>query len=60
MKTQNAQDLINEIEREHKQEEIQNLKAKQRANEFKQVFYKTLYDLEQADLNITKCLKELN
>jgi hypothetical protein len=48
-----AQDLINEIEREQTAEEEQNERGKQRANEFKQMFYKTLWNHEQADLNLS-------
>ena len=51
-----AQELINEIEREQKTEQEQNERAKQRANEFKQMFYKTIWLQEQTDLNFKECV----
>jgi len=53
---QTAQDLINEIEREDKQEESLNLKAKQRTNEFKKMFYPIIALQERTDLNIKECV----
>jgi hypothetical protein len=51
-----AQDILNEIEREDKQEEALNLKAKQRANEFKKMFYPIIALQEETDLNIKECV----
>jgi hypothetical protein len=50
------QNLINEIEREQKTEKEQNERGKIRIKEFKQMFYKTLYDLETADKNLKECV----
>lgn len=49
----NSQDLINEIEREQKTEQEQNKRAKQRANEFKQMFYPIIALQEETDLNLS-------
>lgn len=49
----NANDILNEIEREQTAEQEQNEKRKIRANEFKQMFYKTIWNQEQADLNLS-------
>jgi hypothetical protein len=53
-----AQDLINEIEREQTQEQEQNERGKIRANEFKQMFYKTLWEQEQANLNLSLVVRK--
>ena len=51
-----AQDFLNEIERESKTEQEQNERGKQRANEFKQMFYKNIWLQEQADLKFKECV----
>lgn len=49
----NIQDLINEIDIEQKIEKQQNEKAKIKVQEFKKRFYKTIWEQEQADLNLS-------
>ena len=49
-----AQDILNEIEREESQEKARQQESKTRQEEFKQMFYKDIWNHEQADLNLSK------
>lgn len=49
-----AQDILNEIESEQKQENARQQESKTRQEEFKQMFYKNVWLQEQTERNLSE------